>query len=125
MTIPIARRRLDSLTGLRYFAALAVVLLHTVANRYVDAPLVDIPLLGRPVEVGYLAVAFFFTLSGFVLAWNARSADTKRAFYQRRFARVYPMHLLTALVAGTAILLAGGGLTVGGIIALLLLVSMG
>src|SRR5690606_29900136 len=43
--------------------------------------------------------SFFFVLSGFVLAWSASDGDTARAFWRRRFARIYPLHLATALIA--------------------------
>lgn len=42
-------------------------------------------------EAGYSGVGFFFVLSGYVLAINYRPED----FYLRRFARIYPTHLLT------------------------------
>lgn len=85
--------RLDSLTGLRFFAALLVVLNHSIVE------LTKLPLLGRFASLGYTGVTFFFLLSGFVLTWTARSADTARAFYRRRFARVYPLYLVTTIVA--------------------------
>ncbi|MTD13704.1 acyltransferase family protein [Nakamurella sp. YIM 132087] len=115
--------RLDSLTGLRFFGALAVVLLHTIANRSLNDPIVSIPGLSRVAELGYLGVTFFFMLSGFVLTWNARARDTKRAFYRRRFARIYPLHLATALAALAATLATGGLVTAGTTIACLLLVQ--
>lgn len=106
--------RLDSLTGLRFFAALIVVLLHATANRANPAGLVDLgPIAGRVTELGYVGVTFFFVLSGFVLTWsaNARPVDAW-AFYRRRFARVYPLHLAATLVVGAAILAGGGAVGV-------------
>jgi peptidoglycan/LPS O-acetylase OafA/YrhL len=81
-------RRLDSLTGLRFFAALAVVIYHL--------PLFcGVAFYGqRAAPWGYLGVQFFFVLSGFVLVWTARDADTPTAFWRRRFARVYPLYLV-------------------------------
>ena len=49
--------------------------------------------------LGPVGVGFFFVLSGFVLAWAWQPKTTRRQFYQRRFARIYPMHLLTTMVA--------------------------
>lgn len=117
--------RLDSLTGLRFFAALAVVLLHITASRANSDPLVDVgTAAGRVTELGYLGVTFFFTLSGFVLTWSASGlAVSPLAFYRRRFARVYPMHLLTALLAGAALVVAGSAAGLGAWVASLLLVQ--
>ncbi len=42
---------------------------------------------------GYIGVAFFFVLSGFVLTWGAGSMRSHSSFYVRRFARIYPSHL--------------------------------
>ncbi|MBC3839364.1 acyltransferase [Streptacidiphilus sp. 4-A2] len=56
---------------------------------------------------GASGVSFFFILSGFVLVWAARPGDSRRAFWQRRLAKIYPNHVITwALVI--AITLAGG-----------------
>lgn len=85
--------RLDSLTSLRFTAALGVVLCHGTARFTPHSLLRDVW------QYGYVGVGFFFVLSGFVLAWTRREDDTPRRFYRRRFARVYPMHALTLLVA--------------------------
>lgn len=85
--------RLNRLTSLRFFAALVVVMHHTFRD------LVTVPGLSPALVVGTAGVSFFFVLSGFVLTWSARSSDTMNAFYRRRFARVYPLHLLTFMVA--------------------------
>lgn len=84
---------LKRLTVLRAVAALFVFANHlglrggTVgAGRYV-------------VDYGYTGVAFFFVLSGFVLTWSAQVDDSRTAFYIRRFARIYPSHLVMLMVA--------------------------
>jgi peptidoglycan/LPS O-acetylase OafA/YrhL len=82
-------RRLDSLTGLRFFAALLVVLHHFSYFEVARFGVVD-----GIATLGYLGVEFFFVLSGVVLAWTMRPGDTARGFYRRRFARVFPLHLL-------------------------------
>ncbi|MFE2587292.1 acyltransferase family protein, partial [Streptomyces sp. NPDC059378] len=48
---------------------------------------------------GGSGVSFFFVLSGFVLMWSARPADRAFAFWRRRIARVYPVHLVTTALA--------------------------
>ncbi|GIF00573.1 acyltransferase family protein [Paractinoplanes rishiriensis] len=80
------RPRLDSLTSLRFFAAVGVVCVHVVGT---------FPTVGavhRGAELGYTGVSFFFALSGFVLTWSARPGDAPRDFYARRFARIWPAH---------------------------------
>lgn len=83
-------QRLDGLTGLRWWAALAVFGSHTVAITSAYAWVA---------WIGWTGVAFFYTLSGFVLAWSAPSRDTRSAFYRRRFARIYPLHLVGLALA--------------------------
>jgi peptidoglycan/LPS O-acetylase OafA/YrhL len=111
--------RLNSLTGLRFFAALLVVLLHTTAGPSNPTGIVTIPGLKNVAALGYLGVTFFFTLSGFVLTWTAKPSDRPKDFYRRRFARIYPLHFATWAVFIAA---AGSGFPVaGGVLALVLL----
>ncbi|MCH6231346.1 acyltransferase [Microbacterium sp. CFH 31415] len=85
--------RLDAITGLRWWAAFAVFLFHI--NNLVPLPLP----IAEIAKFGYLGVAFFFVLSGFVLTWSWRPEVDKRTFYWRRFSRVYPLHVVTLLLA--------------------------
>lgn len=85
--------RLDAITGLRWWAAFAVFVYH-FPNL---APLPDELALFSP--FGNLGVTFFFVLSGFVLTWSWRAATSRRTFYWRRFARIYPLHIVTLLCA--------------------------
>lgn len=62
---------------------------------------------GWLIGFGYSGVSFFFVLSGFVLAWSSRESDAKGAFYWRRFARVWPLHLLTTILAAAVALVVG------------------
>ncbi len=48
---------------------------------------------------GYVGVAFFYVLSGFVLTWSTTPDTSTGTFYVRRFARVYPSHFVMFLVA--------------------------
>ena len=84
--------RLDSLTGLRWWAAFGVFLFHM----RIFAP---VPVLDAFAPFGNHGVAFFFVLSGFVLTWSARPGTTVRNFYWRRFARIYPAHFVALLLA--------------------------
>ena len=76
------------LDGLRGVASLMVVLFHVCEAYRPDHPLT------QPINHGYLAVDFFFLLSGFVIAyayddrWQALSV---RDFFKRRLIRLQPM----------------------------------
>lgn len=85
--------RLDAITGLRWWAAFAVFGFHMM----IFAPLP--PTIARILAFGDYGVAFFFVLSGFVLTWSMRSGVARRTFYWRRFARIYPLHIVTLLLA--------------------------
>ncbi|GEK84954.1 acyltransferase family protein [Microbacterium aerolatum] len=85
--------RLDSLTSLRWWAALAVFFFH-VRN------IVPLPgVVGELARYGNFGVAFFFILSGFVLTWSWQPSVGIGTFYWRRFARIYPLHIVTLLAA--------------------------
>ncbi|MFI6155766.1 acyltransferase family protein [Kitasatospora sp. NPDC051170] len=86
--------RLPSLTGLRFWAALLVVLYHL--SRKVG----EVPLLSPLAWYGRSGVTFFFVLSGFVLAWTYDASPTRTAaFARRRFARIWPLHALTTALS--------------------------
>jgi peptidoglycan/LPS O-acetylase OafA/YrhL len=87
-------RRLDALTPLRAIAAFAVFLYHFQWVLDPSAVKGTWSWYRFGFSQGFLGVSFFFVLSGFVLTWSGteRSVDTKRAFYVRRFARVWPNH---------------------------------
>ncbi len=95
---------LPALTGLRFFLALWVMFTHLIGTGHVYEPIVL--LLPGPmqdlVRRGYQAVPTFFVLSGFVLArtygateWNRRSLWK---YLVGRFARVYPVYLVSLLI---------------------------
>lgn len=84
--------RLDSLTSLRWWAAFGVFIFHM----RVFAP---VPWLQAFAGFGNYGVAFFFILSGFVLTWSARPGTSTKNFYWRRFARIYPAHIVALLLA--------------------------
>lgn len=90
------------LTSLRSFAALEVVLLHTLFELGGDSaralPTIVVALLTR----GGAAVSFFFVLSGFILAYTygdeSGMRGTPRRFWRARFARIYPLYALGFLL---------------------------
>jgi len=77
------KKNIDTLTSFRFFAALGVFYFH-VSN----------------VDYAGLGVSFFFVLSGFILTYTyfdrlqMVNADVFN-FYTARFARIYPLHLIT------------------------------
>ena len=89
------RPEILGLTGLRAFAALWVVGHHH--RVFVEGRLGE-PWFGI-LDRGYLGVDLFFTLSGFVLAYNyggrVASAAAYAHFVALRLARLYPLHLAT------------------------------
>lgn len=101
---PAGSRNLPALTGLRFFLALWVIVDHLVGKGHIYEPVAQ--MLPGPLEAimraGYRAVPTFFVLSGFVLArtyastqWNLRSVWK---YLVGRFARVYPVYLLSLLI---------------------------
>lgn len=83
------RRHINSLTGLRFFAAVWVISLH-----YLSAP-DSLPFLKGLTELGARAVLLFFILSGFVLTYTyaGRKVGTG-AYFLSRFSRIYPLYIL-------------------------------
>jgi peptidoglycan/LPS O-acetylase OafA/YrhL len=111
----VSRTRLDSLTGLRFIAAILVVLYH--------ASVTLVPEMYPLVSMGQTGVTFFFLLSGFVLTWSMNPSTSKRQFYWRRFARIWPLHALTALAAVVLVFATQGDQSVPQLLASLLLVQ--
>ena len=93
-------KRLDTLTALRFVAALGVLVHHGVLQFVGTQPATALAGVGR------YGVDFFFLLSGFVLTWSNRPGQSPARFYWLRFSRVWPLHfatfLLAALVIGAA-----------------------
>ena len=101
----VGKRQLNSLTGLRFLAALVVF------GAHVHVLVKPSPLSERLLLQGRTGVSFFFVLSGFVLAWSWNPDRALWDFYRRRFARVYPAHAaISAVLAAVALV---GGVSVG------------
>jgi len=95
------RRELRSLTGVRFFAALGVLLYHYARDSLGAAP----SWLRTLTESGAIGVTLFFVLSGFILVYVSSGSDlrdpqVRRNFYVRRVARIYPVYLLAWLLVG-------------------------
>ena len=85
---------LPALTGLRALLALGIMFFHfTPPHMRLVAPVID---------TAYALVAVFFLLSGYVLAYNYVDRPTplvKREFWRARFARLYPVYLLSLAIS--------------------------
>lgn len=85
--------KLDALTSMRFYAAIFVVFFHLRER----LPF-DIDSVTHLLASGYLAVDFFFILSGFILTHVYQQSVLEGRlktgdFWIKRFARIYPMHL--------------------------------
>lgn len=90
---------LNGLTSIRFFAALHVALYHMVR------PFSRWGFLAAFMAAGYSGVSFFLFLSGFILTYShaaeyeAGRRNLKK-FFVARFARIYPVYLITMVFAG-------------------------
>ncbi|CAO3437279.1 Acyltransferase [Azospirillum doebereinerae] len=88
------RKKLDSLTSLRFFAAFAIVIHHVK----------DYFLIGKDLSLYFsldMGVSFFFVLSGFILFYSYESMEKKRSFAKflvARIARIWPIHLVLLMI---------------------------
>jgi len=88
-----SKPRYEILDGLRGVAAVLVVAYHLFETYFEGSP-------DQPINHGYLAVDFFFVLSGFVIGyayddrWNKM---TTWAFFKRRLIRLHPMVIFGTL----------------------------
>ncbi|MFO1487494.1 MAG: acyltransferase [Verrucomicrobiota bacterium] len=93
---------LKPLTSLRFLAALAVFFSHLGYLKNIESMTW---LRERVFVEGYAGVTFFFVLSGFILTYNYHKVLTDlnlreiQSFYIARFARIYPLYLLTFLIS--------------------------
>ncbi|MFJ1731586.1 acyltransferase family protein [Streptomyces sp. NPDC088254] len=105
--------RLAALDGLRFLAALAVVLFHFIGQK----PKTMVHLWGRTPEnifpdahpvfaFGRLGVDLFFLISGFVICMSAWGR-TPRDFFISRVTRLYPMYWIGVVVSAICIKFAG------------------
>ncbi|USK26517.1 acyltransferase [Bacillus sp. CMF21] len=84
-------KNLEALTSFRFVAALLVFIFH--AGMLAEF------------QLGYLGVSFFFILSGFILSYNYERKLSNinefqlKRFYIARISKIYPIHLLTFLLA--------------------------
>lgn len=94
------RGALPALTGIRFFAAIQVVMFHFGAG-FAERHGAPIP-VHRMLANGWTAVTLFFLLSGFILSYTyagqIKRPGGKVRFWEARFARIYPVYLLSLLL---------------------------
>ena len=101
-----SKPRYEILDGLRGVAALLVVAYHLFETYFHGAP-------NQPINHGYLAVDFFFLLSGFVIGYAYDDRWDRMntwGFVKRRLIRLHPM-LIFGTLFGTFLFYFGGGST--------------
>lgn len=107
MTFSDSKPHYALLDGLRGVAAMLVVWYHVFEGFQFagNKPVIDF------INHGYLAVDFFFMLSGFVIgyAYDDRwgKSLTMSGFFRRRLIRLHPMVMLGALIGAISFLLTG------------------
>ena len=88
------------LTSLRFFAAVAIVFHHYFGASFPGA--VHNRWLTPIIDYSAIAVFFFFVLSGYILSYvylrGSQPVDRRR-FWTSRFARIYPLYIVTILVS--------------------------
>lgn len=94
--------KLPALTGARWWAAATVFVLHALVflpvYPFQKSELFRVIHDLVPMQQGAAGVTFFFVLSGFVICWSFRSGMSVRGYYLRRLLKIYPTHLVAALV---------------------------
>jgi peptidoglycan/LPS O-acetylase OafA/YrhL len=90
---PDATHRIDAIDGLRFLAAIAVLLFHFAFRAWnTTAPgVLGYPVLSGIAQYGYLGVDLFFMISGFVILMSA-GHGVPRKFVRSRFLRLYPAY---------------------------------
>lgn len=94
-----SKKHIHALTGMRFFAAFLVLLMHF--SDYIKFPDIFLPII----KAGGIGVSFFFVLSGFLLYiryGNVFENNLSKAqilkFYKSRFFRIYPAYFLGLLL---------------------------
>ena len=89
-----SKPRYEILDGLRGVAAVLVVAYHLFETYYHGGP-------DQPINHGYLAIDFFFVLSGFVIGYAYDDRWGKMStwnFFKRRLVRLHPMVIFGTLL---------------------------
>jgi peptidoglycan/LPS O-acetylase OafA/YrhL len=97
--------KLDKLESMRGFAGVYVILDHLFSFRLHQQG----HWIGQPYRLAADAVLIFFFLSGFVIYYSWHNTDGDfRLFFYKRFRRIYPIFILSMLVAYVVACLSNG-----------------
>ncbi len=91
--------KIEQLTFTRFVAAIAIVVFHFSKEVFPFS----VSGIDRFTVFLNVLVSYFFVLSGFILAINAKEKIDLKQFYFNRFARIYPLYLF-ALLATLALI---------------------
>lgn len=95
---PTTPAKLNALTGLRYIAALTILLSHMSGNYPAGS------LQKYTASLSGIGMPLFFVLSGFLMVYNYSAQfqsvfrKTLWSFYVARFARIYPLYIISLLL---------------------------
>jgi len=104
LVYPDSKRHYEILDGLRGVASVVVVVFHVFETYSGDR-------FHQIINHGYLAVDFFFLLSGFVIAYaydDRWGKMTQWDFYKRRLIRLQPMVIMGSLIGAALFYFQGG-----------------
>jgi len=89
------RPQLPALTSIRFLAAAWVAVFHAQAMRVFFGP----EWFQLVAYIGDMGVHFFFVLSGFIMVYTySGRLESRRDFWQARFARIYPAFIFSLLL---------------------------
>lgn len=100
------QNRIQVIDAFRALAILSVMAFHLLyyVNNSPGEFRVDTPVaLSAFARYGYLGVEFFFIISGFVIFMTLRRSGSLVEFFWRRFARIWPAYLASAVIVWVGI----------------------
>lgn len=103
-------KRIQLLDYGRFFAAMAVVLFHYFYAGIQEGKITSISYIPDVVDIvkyGYLGVAFFFMISGYVIFFSAKNRSASQ-FIVSRAVRLYPVFWVAIIFTSICALLWGG-----------------
>jgi len=111
--MPAKQAHIASLDGLRFLAALSVLISHAAYQLYPPGNGDGMSRLAwNLTHLASFGMTLFFVLSGFVIHWNYRQSVQEpgglRAFFIARWSRLYPLFLVMFVVGITGEVLARG-----------------